>query len=90
MQTDDSSIVQSCLNGEPKAFGILVDKYKSGIYAYVYAKINNFHDAEEITQEIFISAFRDLPSLKDHENFSFWLFQIASNQCKNKEKNNGN
>jgi len=74
MRTDDSSIIQACLNGEPEAFGVLVDKYKAGIYAYVYARINNFHDAQEMTQEIFISAFRGLHSLKKYESFSFWLF----------------
>ncbi len=87
MRTDDSSIIQACLNGEPEAFGVLVDKYKAGIYAYVYARINNFHDAQEMTQEIFISAFRGLHSLKKYESFSFWLFRIASNQCKKWTRN---
>lgn len=82
MRTDDSSIVYTCLNGEPEAFGVLVDKYKAGIFAYVYARINNFQDAQEVTQEIFISAFKGLHSLKRYESFSFWLFRIASNQCK--------
>jgi len=82
MRTDDGSIIQTCLNGEPEAFGVLVDKYKGGIFAYIYARVNNFQDAQEITQDAFLCAFRDLHSLKRYESFSFWLFRIASNLSK--------
>jgi DNA-directed RNA polymerase specialized sigma24 family protein len=48
MRTDDGCIVQECLNGDSGAFGILVDKYKAGIYAYVYDKLHNFQDAQDV------------------------------------------
>jgi len=38
MQTDDGSIIRDCLNGESEAFGILVDKYKAGIFALAHAQ----------------------------------------------------
>jgi len=38
MRTEDGSIIQECLNGSPEAFGILVDKYKEGIYAFSYTR----------------------------------------------------
>jgi len=59
MLTGDGKIVNQCLNGEPEAFGLLVDRYKASIYALMYSRVRNFHDAEDITQEIFIklSAF---------------------------------
>jgi DNA-directed RNA polymerase specialized sigma24 family protein len=49
VRTEDGCIIQECLNGEPEAFGILVDKYKAGIYAFAYAKIRDFHDAQDVT-----------------------------------------
>jgi RNA polymerase sigma factor (sigma-70 family) len=82
MRTDDGSIVQECLNGKPGAFGILVDKYKAGIYAYVYTELRNFHDAQDVTQEVFLQAYRGLRSLRRWESFSFWLYRIAHNLCK--------
>ncbi len=82
MRTDDGSIVQECLNGKPGAFGILVDKYKAGIYAYVYTELRNFHDAQDVTQEVFLQAYRGLRSLKRWESFSFWLYRIAHNLCR--------
>ncbi len=80
---EDACIVHKCLNGEPEAFGILVDKYKAGIYAYVYAKLGNFHDAQDVTQEVFLEAYRSLRNLKRWESFSFWLYRIANNICGN-------
>ena len=35
MRTEDGRIIQECLNGEREAFGVLVDKYREGIYAFV-------------------------------------------------------
>jgi RNA polymerase sigma factor (sigma-70 family) len=81
MRTDDGSIVQECLNGDSGAFGILVDKYKAGIYAYVYDKLHNFQDAQDVAQEVFLQAYRNLRTLRRWESFGFWLFRIARNQC---------
>ena len=81
MRTEDGRIIQRCLNGEPEAFGLLVDKYKAGIYAFVYAKLRDFHDAQDVTQEVFIKAYRDLRSLRQWESFVFWLYRIASSHC---------
>ena len=82
MRTEDGSIIYECLNGKPEAFGILVDKYKAGIYAFVYAELRNFHDAQDVTQDVFLQAYRGLRNLRVWENFSFWLFCIARNLCK--------
>ena len=82
MRTEDGSIIQACLNGEPEAFGILVDKYKAGIFAFIYANIHNLHDAQDISQEVFLQAYRNLHSLRRWESFTFWLYRIAFNYCK--------
>ena len=73
MRTDDGSIVQECLNGKPGAFGILVDKYRAGIYAFVYTELRNFHDAQDVTQEVFLQAYRGLRKLRRWESFAFWV-----------------
>lgn len=52
MRTEDGHIIQKCLSGEPEAFGFLMDRYKASVYAFVYAKVGNFHDAEDLTQEV--------------------------------------
>jgi len=64
VRTEDGCIIYRCLNGEPEAFGLLVDKYKAGIYAFVYNKLLNFQDAQDVTQEAFLQAYRDLRALE--------------------------
>ncbi|MFC1717271.1 sigma-70 family RNA polymerase sigma factor [Candidatus Poribacteria bacterium] len=82
MRTEDGYIIQQCLDGDAVAFGLLVEKYKKGIYALAYSRINNFHDAQDITQEVFIKAYQGLRTLKRWDNFVGWLYRITANQCK--------
>jgi RNA polymerase sigma factor (sigma-70 family) len=82
MRTDDGYIISKCLNGEPEAFGILVDKYKSSIFAFVYTKLRNSHDTQDVTQEVFIKAYRELHTLKRWDSFAGWIYRIAYNKCK--------
>lgn len=81
MRTEDGRIIQECLNGKPEVFGLLVDKYKEGIYAFVLSEIRDFHDAQDVTQEVFLDAYRDLRSLRRWESFVFWLYRIARRRC---------
>jgi RNA polymerase sigma factor (sigma-70 family) len=83
VRTDDRYIIHKCLNGDSAAFGILVDKYKASIYALAYSKLRNFHDAEDITQEAFIKAYRNLRTLRYWDDFPAWLYSITANLCKN-------
>ena len=82
MRTEDGYIIRKCLNGESEAFGLLVDKYKASIYAFTYAKLRNFHDAEDVTQEAFIKAYKNLRTLKRWDSFLAWLYSIASDLCR--------
>jgi RNA polymerase sigma-70 factor (ECF subfamily) len=82
MRTEDGYIIRKCLNGESEAFGLLVDKYKASIYAFTYAKLRNFHDAEDVTQEVFIKAYKNLRTLKRWDSFLAWLYSIAADLCR--------
>ena len=78
MRTEDGYIIHRCLNGDSTAFGFLVDKYKAGVYAFAYERLHNFHDAEDIAQEVFLTAYKKLNTFDGaRSNFSSWLFTIA-------------
>ncbi len=79
MRTEDGYIVQKCLDGDSAAFGLLVDRYKKSIYALAYSKVHNFHDAQDITQEAFTKAYRNLRTLRRWDNFIGWLYRITIN-----------
>ena len=83
MHTRDGQIVHQCLSGSTEAFTLLVDKYKERIFALVYAKVGQFQDAEDLTQDVFLEAYKNLSTLRRWDNFYPWLYSIASNQCKN-------
>jgi RNA polymerase sigma factor (sigma-70 family) len=61
---------------------LLVDKYKRSIYALALSRIRNFHDAQDITQEVFIKAYQNLHTLRRWDNFIGWLYRITINLCK--------
>ncbi len=82
MLTADRSLISKCLSGDSAAFGLLVDRYKESIYALAYSKLGNFHDAEDITQEAFIKAYRNLRKLRHWDDFHAWMYAITSNLCK--------
>jgi RNA polymerase sigma factor (sigma-70 family) len=82
MRTEDGYIVNKCINGDSAAFGLLVDKYKASIYALAYSRLRNFHDAEDITQEVFLKAYQKLPTLRRWDSFLAWLYAITSNLCR--------
>jgi RNA polymerase sigma factor (sigma-70 family) len=82
VRTADGYIINKCLNGDKAAFGLLVDKYKEGVYALAYSKLGNFHDAEDVAQEVFIKAYKKLHTLKQYDSFHAWLYATTSNLCK--------
>jgi len=82
MRTGDGYIVSKCLNGDSAAFGLLVDKYKEAVYALSYSKLHNFHDAEDVAQEVFITAYRKLHTLRRYDSFHAWIYAITTNLCR--------
>ena len=83
MRTEDGFIIHKCLNGDSGAFGLLVDKYKAGVYALAYSKLRNFHDAQDVAQEVFIKVYENLHSLRRWESFAGWLYRITARECTN-------
>ena len=81
MKTDDVVLIQFTLAGDEAAFASLVSKYQEQVHAYAYRKTGDFHIAEDITQETFFEAYRNLEKLRDSAKFSTWLFAIANYLC---------
>jgi RNA polymerase sigma-70 factor (ECF subfamily) len=73
--------VDKAIRGDLEAFETLVVRYQQAIFNVAYYKSRNCFDAEDLSQDIFLAAFKALPTLKDPENFGGWLFGIAYNRC---------
>ena len=81
MQYSDDKLVQLTLEGNHDAFAALVEKYRSQIHALAWRKVGDFHIAEDITQEVFLTAYQKLATLTRPDRFAKWLYVIANNLC---------
>ena len=78
---DDVQLIQRILSGDDSAFNILVQKYQKGVHALAWRKIGDFHYAEEITQDTFLQAYKNLSTLSNPDQFAGWLYVIANRLC---------
>ncbi|MXV85516.1 sigma-70 family RNA polymerase sigma factor [Candidatus Poribacteria bacterium] len=82
MAQKDAQLIQRVLQGDQESFSPLVRKYQKGVHALVWRKIGDFHIAQEITQDAFLTAYKKLRTLKNHNQFAGWLYVIAANLCR--------
>ncbi len=75
--TEDSKLIEQTLEGDPNAFGQLVERHQAALFNFVYHFVGNYHDAEEITQESFFRAYERLGTFRGRSRFKTWLFSIA-------------
>ncbi len=76
---DEEQILQSCLNGDAAAFETIVHKYQSLVCAITYSAIGKVEESEELAQQVFINAWKNLKQLRDASKFKAWLVSITRN-----------
>jgi RNA polymerase sigma-70 factor (ECF subfamily) len=78
---DEEGLVGEAVRGDQGAFARLYEAHFDRIYRYVYLKIGDREEAEDMTQQVFLSALRSITSFKYQGTpFTAWLFRIAHNQ----------
>jgi|LGOV01.1.fsa_nt_gb RNA polymerase sigma-70 factor (ECF subfamily) len=60
-----------------EAFNIIIREYQRRIFAYIFRIVKNYQDAEDLTQDAFIKAYKNMESVKDFSCLNNWLYQIA-------------
>jgi RNA polymerase sigma-70 factor, ECF subfamily len=86
-ELDDSGLVAAFLDGEKRAFSLLVDRYQSRLLNFVYRTTGDRERAEDLVQETFIRVYRHLHRFDQTKKFSTWIYTIASNLAKNELRN---
>lgn len=82
-QLNDQQLVSRVKQGDKRAFDLLVIKYQHKILALVNRYVSDFSEAQDVSQEAFIRAFRALPDFRGDSAFYTWLYRIAVNTAKN-------
>ncbi len=78
---EDEALIEQFKKGDLSAFDELMSKYSRKIRYLAYRMTNNYEDAEDITQEVFVRVFKALPTWKPRASFYTWLRTIALNLC---------
>ena len=66
----------------PANFGLIYQQYAQLIYKYIYSRVRNQQDTEDLTSQTFMNAMQSLHKYRDQGYFSAWLFTIARNKVR--------
>ncbi|MEM1296526.1 MAG: sigma-70 family RNA polymerase sigma factor [Verrucomicrobiota bacterium] len=80
-ESSDEAIVSQSLGGDPHAFALLVDRYQSRILGTASRFARNRHELEDLSQDIFLKAWKGLPTFKATAPFEHWLMRLAVRVC---------
>jgi RNA polymerase sigma-70 factor (ECF subfamily) len=86
MQTSESLAVEPAVQHERLAFRDLVERYKRPVYFFALDLTGNHHDAEDLSQDVFIKAYRALDGFRGEASLKSWLYRITVNTYLNKRR----
>jgi RNA polymerase sigma-70 factor (ECF subfamily) len=79
---DDAALVRHCLRGNAEAVRALVDRHQAEVYGLCLRLLGHRHDAEDVTQEVFLRVFRSLRRWDRSRPLRPWVMGIAVNRCR--------
>jgi RNA polymerase sigma-70 factor, ECF subfamily len=83
---DDREWVRRVQAGDTDAFEVLVRRHEKTIFNLLYRWLGDYDEASEAAQEVFLSAYRSLRKFRGDSRFSTWLYRIAVNRAKNRQR----
>src|SRR3954462_14633774 len=78
-----SALVEAAKRGDDKAFEALVRRYRKRIYALALHMTRSASEADDITQEVFLKAYRALPQFEGRSQFFTWVYRMTVNRSLN-------
>src|SRR5712672_3017694 len=80
----ERALVEACLAGRPGAFDLVVERHRRSVYQLCYRFVSNHEDASDLSQDVFLRAFRGLKNFKGNSSLGTWLYRIGVNVCLNR------
>ena len=81
MDLSDDELMVSCSRGSPRAFATLMRRYEARLTKYVNGFVKNNDLAQDLTQEVFLRAYRSRKTYTPKASFAAWIYRIATNLC---------
>jgi RNA polymerase sigma-70 factor (ECF subfamily) len=82
-ELNDFMLVKDCMKGNTKSFEAIIDKYQRPIFNVAMRMLNNYDDAQDITQSVFVKAFENLSNFNPKFKFFSWIYRMAVNESIN-------
>src|SRR5262245_38911728 len=82
VSADEAALVRRCLRGEAAAVRALIERFQGEVFGLCVRLLNNRHDAEDVSQEVFLRVFRSLRRWDAARPLKPWVMGIAVNRCR--------
>ncbi len=79
---NDTDLIYRIIEGDRTGFNLLIKKWEKRIYNFVFRYLGSRDAAMDVTQKTFLNTYRNISRLKDPGRFRSWIYQIASNLCR--------
>ncbi|HEX4346933.1 MAG TPA: sigma-70 family RNA polymerase sigma factor [Vicinamibacterales bacterium] len=80
----DADLVAACLDGAAGAFDVIVERHRRTISQLCYRFVSNHEDASDLSQDVFLRAYRGLKKFRGQSSLGTWLYRIGVNVCLNR------
>ncbi|WP_376794653.1 RNA polymerase sigma factor [Thermogemmatispora sp.] len=77
----DGILARKALTGDERAFEMLLKRYQTALFSFIYHFLGDYDQACDILQQVFLQLYISLPNLRTGEPLKAWLFQVARNRC---------
>jgi RNA polymerase sigma-70 factor, ECF subfamily len=81
---DESGLIAASLSGRPGAFDVIVERHRRQVYQLCYRFVGNHEDASDLSQDVFLRAYRGLGKFRRGSSLATWLYRIGVNLCLNR------
>jgi RNA polymerase sigma-70 factor (ECF subfamily) len=85
----DIEILERVKKGDLEAFSDIVSRYQDRVFRYLYARIGNYDETLDATQDVFIQVMESCGSFRGESKFSTWLYSVTANYCRNHRRKHG-
>jgi len=87
MKLSDEQIISRIISGDKNLFAVIVDRYQTRLLRYANYLIHNEDEAQDVVQDSFISAYKNMNSFNTKRVFSGWIYRIVHNKAMNSVRN---
>src|SRR5881396_3073426 len=80
----EAALIEACLAGRSGAFDLVVERHRRSVYQLCWRFVGNHEDASDLSQDVFLRAYRGLRSFRGQSSLATWLYRIAVNVSLNR------